>query len=267
MSRNMTLGQYFPGDSFMHHCDPRTKIILSLTFMVLVVMADRWEEFLLPGCFIVIVALWSKIPVKTLLGSIRPMIPLVLFATIFNVFLVQGRPIFQFWIITATWEGLYLAIMMSVRILLIIVGGSSLMIFTTTPIMLTDGLERMLRPLKRLHVPVHDIAMIMTITMRFIPTLMEESDKIMKAQASRGATFNEGKLMDRIRSFLPIIVPLFVSAFRRADELADAMQARCYRGDDGRTRLRQLRYKRLDARAFAVFTLMSVLFFAVRILL
>ena len=256
MNKNLSLGQYFPGDSILHRCDPRTKIILSLTYMIVVLTAIQWEEFLLLGCFIVFTAMHSSIPYKTLLGSVKPIVPLVLFATVFNIFLVAGEPIFELWIFRPTWEGLNLALSMCGRILLIIVGGSSLMIFTTTPIMLTDGLENLLRPLKRVKVPVHDISMMMTIALRFIPTLMEESDKIMKAQASRGAVFNEGKILDRIRSFLPIIVPLFVSAFRRADELANAMEARCYRGEEGRTRLRQLKFKRLDGTVFLVFAMM-----------
>jgi energy-coupling factor transport system permease protein len=260
LNQNISLGQYFPGSSPIHRIDPRTKIVVSLSFMAAAMAAATPPEFALLAVFAVCVVAASRIPASMVLRSVKPVIPLIIFAGAINIFLVKGRPIFRLWAIAPTYEGLSLALAMSARISLILIGGSSMMIFTTTPIMLTDGLERLLKPLKRAKVPVHEISMMMAIALRFIPTLMEEADKIIKAQASRGADFNEGKLLDRARSFIPIIIPLFVSAFRRADELANAMEARCYRGDEGRTRLRVLRMTRLDACAFAAFGICMALF-------
>ena len=253
MNRNVSIGQYYPGNSVLHRMDPRIKIVLSLLFMVSAILSNTWMEFLTLSVFTIIMVTASKIPFKTVARSTKPIIPLILFAAVVNAFAVTGTPIFQIWIFAPTYEGLYLAGALTARIFLIIVGGSSLLIFTTTPIVLTDGIERLLGPLKKLRVPVHEIAMMMTIALRFIPTLIDEADKIMKAQASRGADFNEGKLMDRVKSFIPIIVPLFVSAFRRADELANAMEARCYRGDEGRTKLRQLKISKIDINAMLIF--------------
>ena len=251
MNLNMSLGQYYPGSSILHRADPRTKILVSVSFMILAFVAGSFYEFAILALFVACAVAASGIPPLVVLRSVKPILPLIIFASVINIFMVQGEPFFRLWIIAPTREGLQLALKMAARISMIILGGSSLMIFTTTPIMLTDGVESLLNPLKRIRVPVHELAMMMTIALRFIPTLIEEADKIMRAQASRGADFNEGKLLDRARSFIPIIIPLFVSAFRRADDLANAMEARCYRGGEGRTRLRQLQYQRGDAAAFA----------------
>ena len=261
MNINISLGQYFPGDSILHRADPRAKIILSIGFMTLAFMAESVYEFITLALFTGAAIAASKIPPGVVLRSVKPILPLIIFASAINVFITPGEPYFRLWIIAPTHEGVGLALRLTVRITLIILGGSSLMIFTTTPIMLTDGVESLLNPLKRFRVPVHELAMMMTIALRFIPSLIEETDKIMRAQASRGADFNEGKLLDRARSFIPIIIPLFVSAFRRADELANAMEARCYRGGEGRTKLRQLRLTSLDARLMAVFAILFVIFF------
>ena len=245
-NQNISLGQYFPGDSILHRADPRTKIVLSAVYMIMVFFADTAVEFSLLAAYAVISIGASRIPPLIVFRAVRPILPLLIFASTINIFMVAGTPIFRIWFLAPTYEGLYLAIVLSVRIVLLIVGGSAMMIFTTTPISLTDGVEKLLKPLKRLKAPVHEIAMMMTIALRFIPTLIEETDKIMKAQASRGADINEGKFFDRVKSFIPILIPLFVSAFRRADELATAMEARCYRGDVGRSKLKQLRFTRLD---------------------
>jgi energy-coupling factor transport system permease protein len=255
VNQNISLGQYFPGNSPLHRIDPRTKILISLSYMLIVLTAQTILEFLALAAFAACAVAISKIPFSMVLRSVKPIIPLIAFAGAVNIFMVKGTPIFRLWIVAPTYEGCALALSMAARITLILVGGSSMMIFTTTPILLTDGVEKLLKPLKRVKVPVHEIAMMMTIALRFIPTLMEEADKIIKAQMSRGADFNEGKLLDRARSFIPVIIPLFVSAFRRADELANAMEARCYRGDEGRTRLRVLKMTGLDACAFAAFGL------------
>jgi energy-coupling factor transport system permease protein len=237
-----------------------------MVFMTVTLLADTVAEFSAMIVFIALAVWMSKIPIKTVLRALKPILPLVVFASVINVFVVPGRPIFQLGFITATYEGLYLALLLSIRIFLIIVGGSSMMIFTTTPISLTDGVEKLMKPLKRIKVPVHEIAMMMTIALRFIPTLIEETDKIMKAQASRGADINEGKFFDRIKSFVPILIPLFVSAFRRAEELANAMEARCYRGDVGRTRLKQLRFTALDAYLLMFFAVFIAAFAAIKLI-
>jgi energy-coupling factor transport system permease protein len=219
---------------------------MSLVFMTVVFTAREVAEFSILALFTAISVTASRVPIGTVARSVKPVLPIVAFASIINVFMIGGTPIFSVWLFTATYEGLFVAITLSVRILLIIIGGSSMMIFTTTPINLTDGIENLMKPLKRVKVPVHEIAMMMTVALRFIPILIEETDKIIKAQASRGADINEGKFFDRVKSFVPILIPLFVSALRRADDLANAMEARCYRGDYGRTRLRQLKFTRLD---------------------
>ena len=264
MNMNISLGQYFPGDSILHRADPRTKIILSVAFMTLAFTAQSIYEFITLALFAGAAIAASKIPLPVVLRTLKPILPLILFAAVINIFIVPGEPFFRLWFIAPTREGLRIAVKMAARVSMILLGGSSLMIFTTTPIMLTDGVESMMNPLKRIRVPVHELAMMMTIALRFIPPLIEEADKIMRAQASRGADFNEGKLLDRARSFIPIIIPLFVSAFRRADELANAMEARCYRGGEGRTKLRQLRMTRLDACLLAVFAAIAGIFFIER---
>ena len=262
MNRNLSLGQYYPGNSILHRADPRTKILMSIAFMALAFSSDDAFDFLLLAAFAAGAIAASSIPPSVVFRSAASILPLIIFASVLNIFMTPGRQLFRFWIIAPTIEGVALALKMAARVALIIFGGSSLLIFTTTPIMLTDGVESLLKPLKRLRAPVHELAMMMTIALRFIPLLMEETDKIMRAQASRGADFNEGKLLDRARSFIPIIIPLFVSAFRRADELANAMEARCYRGGEGRTRLRQLRMARLDACLLAAFAAVTAVFVA-----
>ncbi|MBR6632947.1 MAG: energy-coupling factor transporter transmembrane protein EcfT [Clostridia bacterium] len=265
MLKDITLGQYFSGDSALHRLDPRTKIILVLIYVVTVFLAKNLFSltFLLVTA-IVLVAL-SGISAKIVLRSIKPVMILIIFTAVINIFLTTSTdaPLINWGVIKIYKQGIVNAVFMIVRILSLIIGSSVLLTYTTSPITLTDGIERLLKPLKKLHVPVHDFAMMMTIALRFIPTLLEETDKIISAQKARGAGFDSKGLVNKAKAFLPILIPLFVSAFRRADELAVAMECRCYRGDEGRTRMRVLKYSSKDAVAFAF----SVLFILVVVLL
>ena len=248
---NITLGQYFPGDSIIHRLDPRTKMLAMLFYIVIVFLVKQLLLFLLPAAFVVLVVLLSGVPFSYVLRSLKPLRFLLLFMFVMNLFLTPGETlIWEYAFLRITEEALLQAVYISLRLVLL-VGGTSLMTLTTSPIALTDGLERLLKPLSRLKFPAHELAMMMTIALRFIPTLMEEADKIRKAQLSRGADFESGNLVNRAKSMIPILVPLFVSAFRRADELAMAMESRCYHGGEGRTRMHVLRYGRADAFAFA----------------
>ena len=248
MIKDITIGQYIPGDSYLHKADPRIKIILTLVYMILVLLVNNYIGYLILILFIIIAVIVSAVPILYTLKGLKPVIFIIVFAAVMNIFFYSGSKssvLLHIAFINITYEGINASIKMFFTITLIMI-GSSLMTLTTTPILLTDGLEKLLEPLKKLHVPVHEIAMMMTIALRFIPTLLEETDKIMKAQASRGADFESGNLIQRAKSFVPILVPLFVSAFRRADDLATAMEARCYKGSEGRTRMKQLRFTRVD---------------------
>jgi energy-coupling factor transport system permease protein len=245
MIKDITLGQYVPGDSLLHRTDPRVKIILTLLYMTAIFLINTYMGFLMFAIFTLIAIISSSIPLKYTLRGLKPIIVILIFATLINIFTIKGTPIFEYGIISISYEGLDTAAKMSIRLVLLVI-SASLLTLTTTPILLTDGIEKLLEPLKRIGVPAHEIAMMMTIALRFIPTLLEETDKIMKAQAARGADFDTGNLVQRAKSFIPVLVPLFVSAFRRADELATAMEARCYRGSEGRTRMKQLRITRVD---------------------
>lgn len=258
MIKDITLGQYIPGDSLLHRTDPRVKIILILLFMVIIFLANTYMGLLMLAMFTLIGIIGSGIPLKYSLRGLKPIIVILLFATVINIFTVDGTPIFEYGFISITYEGLDIAAKMSIRLILLVV-SASLLTLTTTPIMLTDGIEKLLEPLKRIGVPAHEIAMMMTIALRFIPTLLEETDKIMKAQSARGADFDTGNLVERAKSFIPVLVPLFVSAFRRADELATAMEARCYRGSKGRTRMKQLKITRVDVLMIIIVLVFSVL--------
>jgi energy-coupling factor transport system permease protein len=256
MIKNITLGQYIPGTSLLHRSDPRTKILLTFLFMAVVFLIDTYPGFFMASLFTLIVIIGSGIPLKYTLKGLRPILLIIVFAALINIFTVGGTPIFEYGFLHITWEGVNLAVKMALRLVLLIT-GASLLTLTTTPISLTDGIEKLLNPLKRIGVPAHEIAMMMTIALRFIPTLLEETDKIMKAQAARGADFDTGSLMERAKSFIPVLVPLFVSAFRRADELASAMEARCYRGSEGRTRMKHLRLSLPDLYITVVMLLIS----------
>ena len=252
MLKDITLGQYFPGQSIIHRLDPRTKLIMLVVYIVALFLAESWVSYGLMFLFLVTVIWLSTIPLKSILRGMKPLMVILIFTGVLNLFFTQeGEVIFHFWILTMTTGGLSRAVMMMSRILMLIT-GTFLMTFTTSPISLTDGLESLMGPLKKLHMPVHELSMMMCIALRFIPTLIEETDKIMSAQKARGADFETGSLVKRAKALVPILVPLFISAFRRADELATAMECRCYQGGEGRTKMKLLRYTRRDFGAFAV---------------
>ncbi|WP_110463256.1 energy-coupling factor transporter transmembrane component T family protein [Ruminiclostridium sufflavum] len=245
MIRDITIGQYVPGSSLLHKSDPRTKLILTFVMMIFIFMIDTYWGYLTLAIFTAITVITSGIPVKFVLKGLKPIVFIVVFAAVINTFTISGTPIFELGFLKPTYEGLNVAVKMAIRLFLLII-MASLLTYTTTPISLTDGIEKLLNPLKRIKVPVHEISMMMTIALRFIPTLLEETDKIIKAQSSRGADFENGNLIARAKSFIPVLIPLFISAFRRADELATAMEARCYRGSEGRTRMKQLNFTKND---------------------
>ena len=253
MLKDITLGQYFPGNSVIHRLDPRTKLILLVVYIVALFLAVNWVSYALIAAFLVIVIKISTIPPKSILRGMKPLVMILVFTGVLNLFFTvgEGEPLVDFWIFTIYEDGLIRAIFMIIRILLLI-SGTFLLTYTTSPISLTDGLESLMNPLKVLKVPVHELSMMMCIALRFIPTLIEETDKIMSAQKARGADFESGSLMDKAKALVPILVPLFISAFRRADELATAMECRCYQGGEGRTKMKLLRYTRWDMEAFAV---------------
>ena len=258
MLKDVTLGQYFPGNSPIHRLDPRTKLICLTAYIVVLFMAPSWISFTVVFAFLVTAVVLSRIPLKSLASGMKPLVFVLVFTGILNVFFYKGTNIaLEFWVIKIYWEGVLQAFLMVWRILMLI-SGTFLLTYTTSPIALTDGLESLLSPLKKLHLPVHELAMMMCIALRFIPTLIEETDKIMSAQKARGADFENGNLLQRVKALVPILVPLFISAFRRADELATAMECRCYQGGDGRTKMKLLRYKLLDFKAFFVCLLLVV---------
>ena len=252
MLKDITLGQFFPGNSVIHRLDPRTKLIMLIIYIVALFLAVSWVSYSLMLVFLIICIAVSKIPGKSFVHGLKPLLMILIFTALLNLFFTPGDTVLiKFWGITITLEGVFRAILMLARILMLI-SGTFLLTYTTSPISLTDGLESLLSPLKVIKVPVHELSMMMCIALRFIPTLIEETDKIMSAQKARGADFESGKLMQRVKALIPILVPLFVSAFRRADELATAMECRCYQGGDGRTKMKLLRYKRADYGAYLI---------------
>ena len=256
MLKDITLGQYFPGTSTIHRMDPRTKLIMLVVYIVALFMASSWIAYIVMFAFLAIVIKVSTIPVKSIVKGMKPLVFILVFTGILNLFFTQeGEVLVSFWIITITTGGLSRAVMMVARILMLIT-CTFLLTYTTSPIALTDGLEALMGPLKKIKVPVHELSMMMCIALRFIPTLIEETDKIMSAQKARGADFENGSLMDRAKALVPILVPLFISAFRRADELATAMECRCYQGGEGRTKMKLLRYHREDFVSFGIGTLL-----------
>lgn len=257
MLRDITIGQYFPGNSPIHRLDPRMKLVLTVVYVVMLFIADNGWALLVGALFAAVLYPMSRIPVKMIAKSLKPILPIILFTAVLNMFFVErGNILWQFWILKIYDQGLITAVLMSVRILCLI-AGTSLLTYTTSPIALTDGIEQLFSPLKKVKVPVHEIAMMMTIALRFIPTLIEETDKIMSAQKARGADMESGNLLQRVRALIPILIPLFVSAFRRAEELALAMESRCYHGGEGRTRMRQLHLSGVDIGG-AVITVLSL---------
>lgn len=250
MLKDITLGQYFPGKSPVHRLDPRTKLIVLVAYIVALFAAKSWSSYGICFAFLAVCIGVSTIPVKSVVKGMKPLVFILIFTGILNLFFTEGETVLvKLWVITVTLEGLIRAIFMVARILMLIT-ATFLLTYTTSPISLTDGLEALLSPLKKIRVPVHELSMMMCIALRFIPTLIEETDKIMSAQKARGADFESGSLMQRVKALVPILVPLFISAFRRADELATAMECRCYQGGDGRTKMKLLRYHRDDLNAF-----------------
>lgn len=252
MIRDITIGQYYPAKSILHRLDPRTKLVSTLLYLVSLFLFKSIPGYLVATVFLVAIIRMSKVPFAYIVRGLKPVIVLLMITVLFNLFLTRdGDVLFHAWIFTITEGGLVTAVYMAIRLIYLII-GSSLMTFTTTPNELTDGIEKLLGPLNKIHVPVHEIAMIMSIALRFIPILLEETDKIMKAQIARGADLESGNIMQKAKSMIPILVPLFVSAFRRANDLAMAMEARCYRGGDGRTKMKPLHYHKRDHMAYIV---------------
>ncbi len=256
MLKDITLGQYFPGKSVVHRLDPRTKLLILIAYIVALFIAANWVSYGLCFAFLAVSIAVSKIPLKVIVRGMKPLVLILVFTGILNLFFTGGETVLvSFLGITITAEGLVRAVFMVLRILMLIT-VTFLLTYTTSPISLTDGLEALLSPLKMIKVPVHELSMMMCIALRFIPTLIEETDKIMSAQKARGADFETGNLMQRVRALVPILVPLFISAFRRADELATAMECRCYHGGEGRTKMKLLHYHRYDMLAFLICVLL-----------
>ena len=252
MLKDITLGQYFPGNSVIHRLDPRTKLIGLIVYIIALFTAASWVSYGIMLAFWIEMVTLSAIPVKALFKCMKPLIFILIFPGILNLFFTNGETVLvAIWRITITLEGVIRAFFMVVRILMLI-SATFLMTYTTSPIQLTDGLESLLSPLKKIRVPVHELAMMMCIALRFIPTLIEETDKIISAQKARGADFETGSILKRVKALVPILVPLFISAFRRADELATAMECRCYQGGEGRTKMKLLRYRRRDYFAYLI---------------
>ena len=247
MLKDITIGQHFPGHSILHRCDPRLKLVATIAYIVVLFVAPNPLGLALSILLLAALYKVAQIPGKMILKSLKPIVPIVIFTAVLNLFFVtgQGEPLVHFWVLNIYVEGVKYAILLAVRVCALI-AGTSLLTYTTSPIVLTDAIESLLRPLAKLHFPVHELAMMMTIALRFIPTLIEETEKIMNAQKARGAQLDTGKMLDRVKALVPVLIPLFISAFRRADELAMAMECRCYRGGDGRTRLKVLRCTKQD---------------------
>ena len=250
MIRDITLGQYFPGESAIHRLDPRVKIIVTLLFIIELFIVDNFIGFAIAAVYLGAVIAVSRVPLSFIVRGLKPVIIILLFTFALNIFMVDGQIIWQWKFIHITVEGVRLAVFMAIRIILLLI-GSSMLTLCTRPLSLTDGIERLLSPFKKIGLPAHEIAMMMTIALRFIPTLLEETDKIMKAQQARGADFESGGLIQKAKALIPILVPLFVSAFRIAMDLAMAMESRCYRGGEHRTRMHEMKLKGMDWAAIA----------------
>ena len=266
MKDRMTLGQYYPADSVLHKMDPRVKLTGTIVYIIALFLAKSIWGYLLAAAFLVSVIIISKVPVKFMVKGMRSIVLLIVITVLFNMFMTPGETLVEFGRVHITKEGAALASAMAIRLIFLIM-GSNIMTLTTTPNQLTDGLESLMSPLKIIHMPVHEVAMMMSIALRFIPILMEETDKIMKAQMARGASFDEGNLIERAKSLVPLLVPLFVSAFRRAGDLALAMEARCYRGGEHRTKMKPLCYKAGDYIGYVVLAALFAAAIAIRIIL
>ena len=256
MLRDITIGQHFPGNSILHRCDPRLKLVGTIAYIVVLFVAANPVGIALSIALLGLLYSVARIPFKMILKSLKPIVPVIIFTAVLNLFFLTGEtPLFHWWIFTIYPEGVRYAILMAVRVMALI-AGTSLLTYTTSPIVLTDAIENLLRPLGKLHFPVHELAMMMTIALRFIPTLIDETEKIMNAQKARGAMLDTGSFMQRVKALVPILIPLFLSAFRRADELAMAMECRCYHGGEGRTRLKVLKFGAEDVLCAVVLTIL-----------
>ncbi len=265
MIREITLGQYYPADSVIHKLDPRVKLAGTLVFIISLFAFQSVEAYIVATAALAAVIRISRVPLKFMMRGLKSIIMLLMITVVFNLFLIQGTPVVKIWFLTITEEGIRTAVFMAVRLIYLII-GSSVMTLTTTPNNLTDGLEKALSPLRKIHVPVHEISMMMSIALRFIPILLDETDKIMKAQTARGADFESGGLIQKAKNMVPLLVPLFISAFRRANDLAMAMEARGYHGGEGRTKMRPLVYQKNDKTAYLMMLVyLIVLFFVNRI--
>lgn len=265
MIRDITIGQYYPADSPIHKIDARVKIVITLLYILSLFIIESFIGYAFVIASLAVIIKMSKVPFKFMVKGLKSLIFIIVFTAIINLFVTKGEtPLFTVWRFTVTLEGVYFAIKMCLRIVLLII-GSSILTLTTTPIKLTDGIESLLKPLSKVGVPAHDIAMMMTIALRFIPTLLDETDKIIKAQQARGADFDTGNLVNKAKALVPILVPLFISAFRRADELAMAMEARCYAGGGQRTRMNVMKITSIDYVASAVFVIYFAVLVAIRI--
>lgn len=263
MIRDITLGQYYPVDSVLHRMDPRTKLFGTMVFIISLFLADSIWAYVAATLFLVMAIRISKVPFQFMVRGLKAIVFLLLISVSFNLFLTDGEVLVKIWFLKVTKEGLRMAAFMGVRLLYLVI-GSSIMTLTTTPNELTDGLEKSLGFLKKVKVPVHEVSMMMSIALRFIPILIEETDKIMKAQMARGADFESGNLIQKAKSMVPLLVPLFISAFRRATDLAMAMEARCYRGGEGRTKMKPLHYAARDKMAYIIYAAYLAVILAVK---
>ena len=251
MLRDITIGQYYPVNSVLHRLDPRVKLVSTLIYIVSLFVFDSIIGYVIAAIFLATMIKLSQVPFRFMVKGLKPVVVLLCITLFFNLIFTPGEAVFSIWIITVTREGIQLAVRMGIRLVFLVI-GASLMTLTTTPNQLTDGLERLLKPLNHIHVPVHEISMIMSIALRFIPILLDETDKIMKAQTARGADFESGGLVRKVKAMVPLLVPLFISAFRRANDLAMAMEARCYHGGEGRTQMKPLIYQKRDYVAYGI---------------
>ena len=251
MLRDITIGQYYPVNSVLHRLDPRVKLVSTLIYIVSLFVFDSIIGYVIAAIFLASMIKLSQVPFRFMVKGLKPVVVLLCITLFFNLIFTPGEAVFSIWIITVTREGIQLAVRMGIRLVFLVI-GASLMTLTTTPNQLTDGLERLLKPLNHIHVPVHEISMIMSIALRFIPILLDETDKIMKAQTARGADFESGGLVWKVKAMVPLLVPLFISAFRRANDLAMAMEARCYHGGEGRTQMKPLIYQKRDYVAYGI---------------
>ncbi len=264
MIRDITIGQYYPVDSVLHRLDPRVKLVGTFLYIISLFIVNHYAAYILVMLFLFSIIALSKVPVRFIIKGLRPVLLLMVFTVGFNLFLTTGDPVAKIGFLTITDQGIAIALKMGFRLVFLII-GSSIMTYTTTPNQLTDGLENILDPLNKIKIPVHEISMMMSIALRFIPILVEETDKIMKAQMARGADFESGNIIQRAKSLIPILVPLFVSAFRRAQDLAMAMEARCYRGGKGRTKMKPLKYNKVDKLTYLILVIFFTMIITTRI--